>query len=176
MYAEPLLDRTRIHVLLDLTGIYSVWDYGDLLLRCLIDLLHLFFELIGCDDHLFRLISTKPFPVRYLTRFPPVTELVAVSAPFGAVVCGNELLAVVLLDPVQRSDRVPVMSMKNVENAKFVLHGLKTVVHRIAHPIHLMDNAARQVTSAPLVMHSVYLVVVTHPSTLRKYVYFVPNC
>ena len=54
---------------------------------------------------------------------------------------------------------MPVMAVHHIEVAEELLHCPETMVKRIAHPVHLIDDIPMFIDICPLVVHPVYLVI-----------------
>ena len=63
------------------------------------------------------------------------------------------------LNAGQGEDRMPVMAVHHIEISEELLHCTETMIERIAHPVHLIEDIPVVINIHPLVVHPVYLVI-----------------
>jgi hypothetical protein len=80
--------------------------------------------------------------------------------------------AIVLLYAGQSQNRMPVMTMHNIEFAEELLHRSESLVKCITHAVHLSQDIPRAVYIDSLVMDAVDLVVGLKIASARKDMYF----
>ncbi|CAD7781130.1 MAG: hypothetical protein KBONHNOK_01581 [Candidatus Methanoperedenaceae archaeon GB50] len=56
------------------------------------------------------------------------------------------------------------MTMKYIKPAKECLHSKETIIHSIAHMLHLIGDHTPLVMADPLIVHTVYLIVRRTPT------------